>query len=145
MLPLEIEQAWVDQIAASMPELPDAKKARFMADFGLTDYDANVLTADLENAAFFEAVAKGRGIDLAGQSAVEVRAGQAHEPVREASEHFAGRRVLAGPQAGHQIDDGIVNVHGVPEKSWPGRAVVRIPPPEAIALPLSTIGIRHVA
>jgi aspartyl-tRNA(Asn)/glutamyl-tRNA(Gln) amidotransferase subunit B len=60
LLPLEIEQAWVDQIAASMPELPDAKKARFMGDFGLTDYDANVLTADLENAIFFEAVAQGR-------------------------------------------------------------------------------------
>ena len=60
LLPLEIEQAWVDQIAASMPELPDAKKARFMADFGLTDYDANVLTADLESASFFEAVALGR-------------------------------------------------------------------------------------
>ncbi|NGQ91328.1 Asp-tRNA(Asn)/Glu-tRNA(Gln) amidotransferase subunit GatB [Rhodobacter sp. HX-7-19] len=60
LLPLEIEQAWVDEIAASMPELPDAKKARFMADFGLTDYDANVLTAELDNAAFFEAVAQGR-------------------------------------------------------------------------------------
>ncbi len=60
LLPLEIEQAWVDDIAASMPELPDAKKARFMADFGLTDYDANVLTADLESAAFFEMVAHGR-------------------------------------------------------------------------------------
>ncbi|MFM2391400.1 MAG: Asp-tRNA(Asn)/Glu-tRNA(Gln) amidotransferase GatCAB subunit [Pseudomonadota bacterium] len=60
LLPLEIEQAWVDQIAATMPELPDAKKARFMGDFGLTDYDANVLTADLENAAYFEAVAQGR-------------------------------------------------------------------------------------
>ena len=60
LLPLEIEQSWVDDIAASMPELPDAKKARFMADFGLTDYDANVLTADLESAAFFEAVAQGR-------------------------------------------------------------------------------------
>lgn len=60
LLPLEIEQAWVDQIAASMPELPDAKKARFMADFGLTDYDANVLTADLDSAAFFESVALGR-------------------------------------------------------------------------------------
>ncbi len=60
LLPLEIEQAWVDDIAASMPELPDAKKARFMGDFGLTDYDANVLTADLESAAFFETVAKGR-------------------------------------------------------------------------------------
>jgi len=60
LLPLEIEQAWVDDIAASMPELPDAKKARFMADFGLTDYDANVLTADLLSANFFEAVAAGR-------------------------------------------------------------------------------------
>ena len=60
LLPLEIEQAWVDGIAATMPELPDAKKARFMTDFGLTDYDANVLTADLESAAFFESVAAGR-------------------------------------------------------------------------------------
>jgi len=60
LLPLEIEQAWVDSVAASMPELPDAKKARFMADFGLTDYDANVLTADLESASYFEAVAQGR-------------------------------------------------------------------------------------
>ena len=60
LLPLEIEQAWVDDIARTMPELPDAKKARFMADFGLTDYDANVLTADLESATFFEAVARGR-------------------------------------------------------------------------------------
>ena len=60
LLPLEIEQAWVDDIAARMPELPDAKKARFMADFGLTDYDANVLTADLESAGFFEEVAGGR-------------------------------------------------------------------------------------
>ncbi|NBB97525.1 MAG: Asp-tRNA(Asn)/Glu-tRNA(Gln) amidotransferase subunit GatB [Alphaproteobacteria bacterium] len=56
LLPLEIEQAWVDDIAASLPELPDAKKARFMADFGLTDYDASVLTADLADAAYFEAV-----------------------------------------------------------------------------------------
>jgi aspartyl-tRNA(Asn)/glutamyl-tRNA(Gln) amidotransferase subunit B len=56
LLPLEIEQAWVDGVAASMPELPDAKKARFMADYGLTDYDANVLTADLANSEFFERV-----------------------------------------------------------------------------------------
>ncbi|NCU21166.1 Asp-tRNA(Asn)/Glu-tRNA(Gln) amidotransferase GatCAB subunit B, partial [Candidatus Falkowbacteria bacterium] len=60
LLPLEIEQAWVDDIAATMPELPDAKKARFVADFGLTEYDAGVLTAEAENAAFFEAVAAGR-------------------------------------------------------------------------------------
>jgi len=60
LLPLEIEQEWVDAIAASMPELPDAKKARFITDYGLTDYDASVLTAELESAAFFDSIAKGR-------------------------------------------------------------------------------------
>ncbi|WP_164657912.1 Asp-tRNA(Asn)/Glu-tRNA(Gln) amidotransferase subunit GatB [Tropicibacter sp. Alg240-R139] len=65
LLPLEIEQAWVDDIAANLPELPDAKKSRFIADFGLTDYDASVLTADVESAAYFEDVAKGRSGKLA--------------------------------------------------------------------------------
>lgn len=60
LLPLEIEQAWVDDIAASLPELPDQKKARFMCDFGLSEYDANVLTAELDAAGYFEAVAAGR-------------------------------------------------------------------------------------
>lgn len=60
LLPLEIEQGWVDDIAASMPELPDEKKARFVTGLGLSEYDAGVLTAEVENADFFEAVAKGR-------------------------------------------------------------------------------------
>ncbi|WP_116597279.1 Asp-tRNA(Asn)/Glu-tRNA(Gln) amidotransferase subunit GatB [Primorskyibacter marinus] len=57
LLPLEIEQGWVDDIAASLPELPDAKKARFVKDFGLSEYDASVLTADTANARYFEQVA----------------------------------------------------------------------------------------
>ncbi|MFS4437796.1 Asp-tRNA(Asn)/Glu-tRNA(Gln) amidotransferase subunit GatB [Paracoccaceae bacterium GXU_MW_L88] len=60
LLPLVIEQAWVNEIEASLPELPDAKKARFVNDFGMTEYDAGVLTAEVEDAAFFEKVAKGR-------------------------------------------------------------------------------------
>jgi aspartyl-tRNA(Asn)/glutamyl-tRNA(Gln) amidotransferase subunit B len=60
LLPLEIEQEWVDDIKASLPELPDAKKARFVLDFGLSEYDASVLTAEVEAAAYFEAVAEGR-------------------------------------------------------------------------------------
>ncbi|SNR26725.1 Asp-tRNA(Asn)/Glu-tRNA(Gln) amidotransferase subunit GatB [Puniceibacterium sediminis] len=56
LLPLEIEQEWVDAIAASLPELPDAKKARFVKDFGLSEYDASVLTADTANAVYFEEV-----------------------------------------------------------------------------------------
>ncbi|SEQ37732.1 Asp-tRNA(Asn)/Glu-tRNA(Gln) amidotransferase subunit GatB [Thalassovita taeanensis] len=65
LLPLEIEQAWVDEIKATLPELPDAKKARFIADFGLSEYDANVLTAEVANATYFEAVAQGRDGKLA--------------------------------------------------------------------------------
>ncbi|WP_170409326.1 Asp-tRNA(Asn)/Glu-tRNA(Gln) amidotransferase subunit GatB [Ruegeria atlantica] len=65
LLPLEIEQAWVDDIAANLPELPDNKKARFISEFCLTDYDASVLTAEVESAAYFEDVAKGRNGKLA--------------------------------------------------------------------------------
>jgi aspartyl-tRNA(Asn)/glutamyl-tRNA(Gln) amidotransferase subunit B len=62
LLPLEIEQAWVDDIAASLPELPDEKRARFIADYGVTEYDANVLTADVDLARYFEeSVAGGDG------------------------------------------------------------------------------------
>jgi aspartyl-tRNA(Asn)/glutamyl-tRNA(Gln) amidotransferase subunit B len=60
LLPLPIEQDWVDEIAAGLPELPDQKKARFVADYGVTEYDASVLTARRANAAYFEAVAAGR-------------------------------------------------------------------------------------
>ena len=56
LLPLVIEQAWVDEIKAALPELPDAKKARFIGDYGLSEYDASVLTADLDAAHYFEAV-----------------------------------------------------------------------------------------
>lgn len=60
LLPLEIEQAWVDGIRDAMPELPDAKKARFVEALGLSEYDAGVLTAEVENADYFEKVAEGR-------------------------------------------------------------------------------------
>ena len=65
LMPLEIEQAWVDDIAAKLPELPDDKKARFISDFRLSDYDASVLTAEVESAAFFEKTAEGRDGKLA--------------------------------------------------------------------------------
>ncbi len=60
LLPLEIEQGWVDDIAAAMPELPDEKKARFVTGLGLSEYDAGVLTAEVESADYFEQVASGR-------------------------------------------------------------------------------------
>jgi aspartyl-tRNA(Asn)/glutamyl-tRNA(Gln) amidotransferase subunit B len=60
LLPLEFSQAYVDELAAHLPELPDAKKARLIAQYGLTPYDASILILEKESADFFEAVAKGR-------------------------------------------------------------------------------------
>jgi aspartyl-tRNA(Asn)/glutamyl-tRNA(Gln) amidotransferase subunit B len=59
LLPLEFDQAYVDELAAHLPELPDAKRARFMSEYGLSPYDASVLVAERANADYFEAVAKG--------------------------------------------------------------------------------------
>ena len=60
LLPLVLTQDYVDGIKAGLPELPDAKKARFVNDYGLSSYDAGVLVAEKETAEFFESVAKGR-------------------------------------------------------------------------------------
>ncbi|MFC7052995.1 Asp-tRNA(Asn)/Glu-tRNA(Gln) amidotransferase subunit GatB [Hansschlegelia quercus] len=65
LLPLVVEQAEVDALKAALPELPDEKKARFIRDYGVTAYDAMVLTLERESADFFEAVAKGRDAKLA--------------------------------------------------------------------------------
>jgi len=55
LLPLEFDQIYVDELASGLPELPDAKKARFMKDYGLPAYDAGVLVADKETADYYEA------------------------------------------------------------------------------------------
>ena len=60
LLPLELDQAFVDRIKAELPELPDDKKARFIREFGLSPYDAGVLVASRRVAEYFEAVAEGR-------------------------------------------------------------------------------------
>ncbi|HET6377211.1 MAG TPA: Asp-tRNA(Asn)/Glu-tRNA(Gln) amidotransferase subunit GatB [Methylocella sp.] len=55
LLPLELEQSYVDALAGYLPELPDAKKARFISDYGLPAYDAGVLVAEKETADYYEA------------------------------------------------------------------------------------------
>jgi aspartyl-tRNA(Asn)/glutamyl-tRNA(Gln) amidotransferase subunit B len=59
LLPLELDEAWIAEIRASLPELPDAKKARFMRDYGLSPYDAGTLVAEKEWADYFETVRDG--------------------------------------------------------------------------------------
>ncbi len=65
LLPLELTQDYVDSLKQGLPELPDAKRARFMRDLGLSAYDASVLVAERESADYFEQVAKGRDGKLA--------------------------------------------------------------------------------
>ena len=65
LLPLVLEQGFVDGLRAGLPELPDAKRARFVAEYGLAAYDAGVLVAEQAIAAFFETVARGRDGRLA--------------------------------------------------------------------------------
>ena len=60
LLPLVLDPDWVEQIRASLPELPDAKKRRFVSEYGLSADDAGVLVAEKETALFFERVARGR-------------------------------------------------------------------------------------
>jgi aspartyl-tRNA(Asn)/glutamyl-tRNA(Gln) amidotransferase subunit B len=60
LLPLVLDESWVEALRAGLPELPDAKRARFVRDYGLSAYDAGVLVAETETAAYFEAVAAGR-------------------------------------------------------------------------------------
>ena len=60
LLPLEIDEAFVASIAATLPELPDEKKARFVKELGLSAYDVDVLVSERETAEYFEALAKGR-------------------------------------------------------------------------------------
>ena len=60
LLPLVLDPDWVERIRVDLPELPDAKKARFMSEYGLSAADAGVLVAEKETALFFERVVEGR-------------------------------------------------------------------------------------
>jgi aspartyl-tRNA(Asn)/glutamyl-tRNA(Gln) amidotransferase subunit B len=60
LLPLELDPAWVERLKAGLPELPDEKKPRFVTEYGITPYDAMVLTLERASADYYEQVAKDR-------------------------------------------------------------------------------------
>ena len=64
LLPLQLDQTWVDDLRKNLPELPDGLKARLIKDYGLTPYDATVISEDRGTAAFYEEAAKGRDAKL---------------------------------------------------------------------------------
>ncbi len=96
LLPLEIEQSWVDGIKATLPELPDQKKARFISDFGLSDYDASVLTADVDSAAYFERVAAKSDGKLAANWVINELFGRLKKDDREIEDSPVSPDQLAG-------------------------------------------------
>jgi aspartyl-tRNA(Asn)/glutamyl-tRNA(Gln) amidotransferase subunit B len=96
LLPLEIEQSYVDKIKASLAELPDEKRARFMADYGLSSYDAGVLTADADRAEYFETVAKGRDNRLSANWVSQELFGYLNREGLELAESPIGAEALGG-------------------------------------------------
>jgi aspartyl-tRNA(Asn)/glutamyl-tRNA(Gln) amidotransferase subunit B len=94
LLPLEFDQAYVDALKAGLPELPDEKKARFIADYGLSAYDAGVLVAEKESADFFEAVARGRDAKAAANWVINELAGRLNKE---------GRDIAASPVSAAQL------------------------------------------
>jgi aspartyl-tRNA(Asn)/glutamyl-tRNA(Gln) amidotransferase subunit B len=94
LLPLEFSQSFVEELKAKLPELPDQKKARFMREYGLSAYDANVLVAERASATIFEEVAKGRDPKSAANWVINELAGRLNKE---------GRDINASPVSSAQL------------------------------------------
>ncbi|WP_421982297.1 Asp-tRNA(Asn)/Glu-tRNA(Gln) amidotransferase subunit GatB [Roseibium sp.] len=86
LLPLEFTQAFVDGLSGHLPELPDDKKARFISDYGLTAYDADILVVEKASADFFEDVAKGRDAKLSANWVINELFGRLNKEGKDLSE-----------------------------------------------------------
>jgi aspartyl-tRNA(Asn)/glutamyl-tRNA(Gln) amidotransferase subunit B len=83
LLPLELTAEFVAALKAHLPELPDERKARLMRDYALSDYDADVLTAERATADFFEQVAAGRDAKAAANWVINELAGRLNREGKE--------------------------------------------------------------
>ncbi len=94
LLPLELTEAFIEGLRKGLPELPDKKHARFIADYGLSPYDASVLVAERDSADFFEAVAKGRDGKLAANWVINELFGRLNKD---------GKSIQASPVSAAQL------------------------------------------
>ncbi|PPD01758.1 MAG: Asp-tRNA(Asn)/Glu-tRNA(Gln) amidotransferase GatCAB subunit B [Hyphomicrobium sp.] len=94
LLPLELKQDYVDGLQQHLPELPDEKRSRFMKDFGLSAYDANVLVAERPSADYFEQVAQGRDGKLAANWVINELFGRLNKE---------GKDIAASPMSADQL------------------------------------------
>lgn len=123
LLPLEIDQALVDEVRGDLPELPDAKKQRFIEDYDLKAYDAGVLTATRQMADFYESVVKAFGGDpkLAANWIMGEFSGALNADGVEIPEAPVNAEALAGLL--RRIDDGTISgkiAKEVFEAMWAG-------------------------
>jgi len=94
LLPLEVTADYVAELERHLPELPDAKQARFVRDFGLSAYDAGLLVAERDTAEYFEAVAKGRDAKAAANWVINELTGRLNKE---------GRDIASSPVAAAQL------------------------------------------
>jgi aspartyl-tRNA(Asn)/glutamyl-tRNA(Gln) amidotransferase subunit B len=94
LLPLEISPSLIADLQKSLPELPDEKKLRFVRDYGLSAYDADVLAAERETAEYFEAAAKGRDAKAAANWVINELFGRLNKE---------GKSITAAPLNAEQL------------------------------------------
>ena len=94
LLPLEVTHDEVEALALGLPELPDNKKARFLRDYGLSPYDADVLVSERETADYFETVARGRDAKAAANWVINDLFGRLNKE---------GRDIAAAPVSAEQL------------------------------------------
>jgi aspartyl-tRNA(Asn)/glutamyl-tRNA(Gln) amidotransferase subunit B len=98
LLPLAIEEALIESVRATMPELPDEKAARFVREHGLSDYDAGVLTASRELAVYYETVVRllGGQPKLAANWVMGELSGALNRDTLDVTQSRVGAEALAG-------------------------------------------------
>jgi aspartyl-tRNA(Asn)/glutamyl-tRNA(Gln) amidotransferase subunit B len=126
LLPLVLEEAWIEDIRRSLPELPAARRRRFAEQYGLTPYDAGVLTAEDERAAFFERAVQGRGAKLVANWTVNDLLGRLAAEGREIGDSPVSPEAI-GELVG-LIEDGTISgkiARTVFDKLWTGEGSPR--------------------
>jgi aspartyl-tRNA(Asn)/glutamyl-tRNA(Gln) amidotransferase subunit B len=96
LLPLELDPAWIKEIEASLPELPDDKRHRLMSQYGLSAYDAGVLVTEGARADYFEAAAKGRDAKLVANWVANELLGHLAKDGLEITDSPIGSDAIAG-------------------------------------------------
>ncbi|MFQ5953497.1 MAG: Asp-tRNA(Asn)/Glu-tRNA(Gln) amidotransferase subunit GatB [Kiloniellales bacterium] len=96
LMPLKLDRTYVDRLKAELPELPDAKKRRFVADYGLTPDDAERLVAEREVADYFEALTQGRDAKTAANWVIHELFGQLNRADKEIADSPVSAAGLGG-------------------------------------------------